>query len=257
MSVASFFYNQPPKTWVNWILSRVGFDTRDPKGMLYPPDGAFLRSKEYEQLMMKYVPCDQEYGCHEATTYTRSYAFRHRDCFARLGAWRWRGLYETRDVILPILEQATGTIADLGGAGCPLGLNSIVVDVLARDRCGREVRYHSLKDLPSPVSVVFACHVLEHVAELESTLEDVRDVLAPGGHFIVYVPSFHNEGWRAGTHQNSTFGSHVWTFGLSAQSKPNNLTNYMDIDVLLSRFLCVEQAVQVGDDTIFCLGRKS
>lgn len=238
------------------ILQMFGIDTRQPRGRLVPPDGRFLRSSEYDEIMLHHAPYDGNYGLYEASTYTRSYIYRHRTRFGDLGVWRWRGLYERKQVVLALLEQCHGTIVDLGGAGCPLGFGAAVVDALRRDRCGHKVAFHSLEEVPGPIDLIFACHVLEHVADVRGLLAVARDKLVPGGHLVVLVPSFSNEGWRAGQHSNPRFGRHLWTFGLSTQAKPAALLGAVDLDLLVGEQLTVLEARPVGDDSLFLLGRK-
>lgn len=237
-------------------LTLVGVDIQQPRGTLVPPSREFVDSEAYFELMNRYVPYDRQYGLHEAFTYTRSYVHRHRTRFLELGVWRWRGMQEKRDLLLRIFGEPGGTIIDLGGAGCPLGMGSVVVDQLGRDKAGKKVAYHYLAEVPGVVGVIFACHVMEHIQNLYSALKGIRDRLAPGGWFVVFVPCFSNVGWQAGVHKNERFGSHLWTFGLKTQAKPPGLGNYVDIDGILGELFEVVEASAVGDDSLFILCRK-
>ncbi len=221
-----------------------------------PPAGEFLRSPEYRDAMLRYTPWDGSYGLHEAQTYTRSYVHRHRTLLSRLGVWRWRGLYENLDEVLPLVSDPARTVIDFGGAGCPLGFHSVVVDKRGRDQAGRPVPYSSLEEVPGEVDVVFACHVLEHLPALHDVLAEIRRKLRPGGFLVVLVPSFSNEGWRAGRHRHEGFGAHVWTFGLSSRPAPMRLQAYLNVDEVLSRHFTLLRAAYVGDDSIYCLCRR-
>lgn len=223
---------------------------------IVPPSAEFLRSPEYRQQMLRYTPWDGNYGRYEAQTYTRSYVYRHRTRLSRLGVWRWRGLYENLEEVLPLVSDPTKTVIDFGGAGCPLGFHSVVVDKRRRDQAGRRVRFSSLDEFPGEVDVVFACHVLEHLPELHHVVAEIRQKLRPGGSLIVVVPSFSNEGWRAGRHRHEGFGAHVWTFGLSTAPAPIPLQSYANIDEVLSRQFTLLRAAYVGDDSIYCLCRR-
>jgi SAM-dependent methyltransferase len=131
-----------------------------------------------------------------------------------------------------------------------------VVDKRGRDQAGRRVRYSSLEAYPGDVDVVFACHVLEHLPALDEVLAEIRRKLRPGGTLIVLVPSFSDEGWRAGRHRHQGFGAHVWTFGLSSRPAPMPLQAYANIDEVLARHFTVQRAAYVGDDSIYCLCRR-
>jgi trans-aconitate methyltransferase len=132
----------------------------------------------------------------------------------------------------------------------------VVVDKRSRDRAGRLVPYSSVDSFPAEADVVFACHVLEHLPALDDVLAGMRRKLRPGGFLIVLVPSFSNEGWRAGRHRHERFGPHLWTFGLSSRPAPMPLSSYANIDELLSGHLTVLRAAYVGDDSIYCLCRR-
>ena len=223
---------------------------------VYPPSEAFIRSNEYDQIMNKYLPYNGEYGLYEASTQTQNYRYRHHDEAARLGVWRWRSLQEHRDTIL---EHVTGgkRVIDFGGAGCPLGLGSVVVDRLKKDHAGQPVGFSSITDIEPGVDTVFACHVFEHVENLDEVLGQIHGILRPGGTLIVLVPSYTNAGWHAENHQNKRFGGHVWTMGLSSTTPTPNLPRFMNIDETLAKHFAVEEACYAGDDNIFCLCRKA
>lgn len=206
--------------------------------------------------MMRFVPITGEYGRHEAFTYTRSYVYRHATCLRELGVFRWRGMQENLDEILDRVAPEDVSVVDFGGAGCPLGLGSTVVDRMKRDAAGRPVGYRDVKDLAAKADVVFSSHVLEHIEPIEKVLEDIRDALKPGGDFIVFVPSYTNEGWQAGRHENRRFGRHVWTFGLSDDPLPKDLPKFRAVDRLLANYFKIEKAEYCGDDSIYCLCHK-
>jgi SAM-dependent methyltransferase len=106
-------------------------------------------------------------------------------------------------------------VIDFGGAGCPLGFHSVVVDKRRWDQAGRQVRFSSLENFPNEVDVVFAYHVLEHLPDLHRVVAEIRQKLQPGGFLVAIVPSFSNKNWRTKQHRHKNFGAHVWTFKLS------------------------------------------
>lgn len=222
-----------------------------------PMTASFLRSQEYDELMSRHLPCDGSFDLHEAQNKTASYQFRHGPAAPRLGVFRWRGMQRHRHRVLEAIEKAQGHVLDFGGAGGPLGLNSVVVDQLERDALGRPVELHSLAEARGRASVVFSSHALEHVQPLDEVLQQMRESLVPGGTLIVHVPSYYCERWRAGLHTNKRFNDHVWTFGLEDAPLTNGLQSYANIAKRIQGFFNVELAEYCGDDSIFVLAHAA
>jgi hypothetical protein len=217
----------------------------------------FFESGRYEELMSRHVPCDGNYGLHEAETATKSFLFRAFEVDDVLRAFCWRGVQENLDLILRRFDQASRPVIDLGGAASPFGLGSVVVDLLPYDVDGNPVPYRTLSELPSPVDVIVSSHTLEHIPDLEAELERIRDYLVSGGTLLAHIPAFTCVRWRAGTHSHASFGDHAWTFGLSNTANvPQGLVNYVEIDRLLARHFELESAVYCGDDSIFVVCRR-
>lgn len=217
---------------------------------------AFLRSPDYAEIMSRHLPWDGSFDLHEAQNQTASFRFRHNDRKNDLGIFRWRGIQQNLDVVLQAAADPDLQVLDLGGAACPLGFQSIVVDQLSTDAWGRPVRFHSLSEIEGRVDVIFSSHTLEHIPPLEETLRAIQDKLEAGGLFILHLPSFSCERWRAGVHTNAKYNDHHWTFGLEAEAPIEGLKNYCDIRALAARFFVVEKAEYCGDDSIFLLLRK-
>ena len=236
-------------------MRTVGY--RGPGPRIVPTTESFLRLDDYQDLMMRFVPCTGVHGLYEASTYTLSYRFRHHDCLPVLGAFRWRGMQEHLETVLEHVADTSKLVVDLGGAGCPLGLGSIVIDKLKRDATGQPVRYSSVSEVGQPIDTLFSSHCLEHIYELDDALQEMQRSLKPDGVLLVFVPSYSNEGWRFGAHDNKRFGSHQWTFGLNSDGLSLGLQRYLDIDVVLARYFSVECAQYCGDDSIFCVCRRS
>lgn len=62
----------------------------------------------------------------------------------------------------------------------------------------------SIKDVPAKVDIITAWHVIEHVSELKTTIQELRKKLKDGGHFIIAVPNhrsfdadYYKEYWAA------------------------------------------------------------
>ena len=222
-----------------------------------PPTKEFLQSPEYQRIMNQYLPPSGEYGLNEAQTYTRSYVNRHNKYLTKLGVFRWRPMQKHLDEILPLVTDPNKFVVDFGGAGCPLGFHSVVVDFLKTDAAGRPVKYRTLSELPRQADVVFAAHVLEHVPNLDEVLAEMKAKTVPNGPVIITVPSYTNDGWHAGDHVNKRFGGHVWTFGLSETQPPPSVPHYRAIDETLRKYFVVEKAEYAGDDNIYCFCRNS
>jgi CDP-glycerol glycerophosphotransferase (TagB/SpsB family) len=221
-----------------------------------PPTEAFLRSREYAELMSRHLPVDGSHDLHEAQNETRNYRFRHHTVAHRLGVFRWRGIQKNIDALLPLLTAPGSKVVDFGGAGGPLGLGSDVVDRLSQDAWGRSVTYHSLSELGECVDVVFSSHALEHIPELDDVLRNMQRCLKPGGQLILHVPSFHCERWRAGVHSNARYNDHVWTFGLGQDPLGITCQNYVDIASKVGEFFSLRLAEYCGDDSILVLASK-
>ncbi len=254
--IARKLYKSSPQTLVGMASRRSG-KARKRFGSKPPPITVdFLRSDRYQQMMNLHVPYDGEYGLHEAQTTTKSFNHRAFEVDHILRAYRWRGIQEHLDEVLELVTS-DGLVADLGGAGSPFGLGSVVVDQLPVDADGNQVRYRSLDDLPEPCQAILSSHTLEHIPELEAELARIRDSLAPGGRFMALLPAFSCERWRAGNHSHAAFGDHVWTFGLSGTpGVPEGLVSYVEADKLFADYFTVETATYCGDDSIFLVCRR-
>ncbi len=221
-----------------------------------PVTAAFLNSEAYEEMMTRHLPYPGVYDLHEAQNYTRNFTYRHHEANHLLGAFRWRGIYKHRHLILDLVLREGAQVVDLGGAAGPLGLGAQVVDFLPVDALGHQVRFRYLNELPEPVDVLFSSHTLEHIPELHNIMREIQKALVPGGHLMLHLPAFHCERWRVGTHQNKLYNDHQHTFGLKGTDHPEGLINYLDIDELVGQYFDLEMAEYCGDDSIFILAKN-
>jgi SAM-dependent methyltransferase len=227
-----------------------------PAKTIHPPNANFLNSDEYETHMLKHLPFGQVYDLHEAQNKTLNYQYRHHELNHQLGIFRWRGIYKHKDLILKYVNDKNLKIVDLGGAACPLGFHSDIVDFLPKDASGKPVKYKYLADLPYKADVIFTSHTLEHIEPLEEVVQQIADALVDGGHLMAHVPSFYCERWRSNIHTNRKYNDHAWTFGLSDSKIPTDLKNYLAIDTILEKQFDLSIAEFCGDDSIFIFGRK-
>lgn len=232
-------------------------DSRSALRVHEPVERAFLESEAYTRLMSIHLPYPGRYDEHEAQNQTRNYRFRHHEVQHQLGVFRWRGIQKHLREVLALVDAEGRRVVDLGGAACPVGLRTQVVDQLETDALGRPVLHHDLDDVPDELDGVFTSHTLEHVAELDGLLDRIRAKLRPGGTLIAHVPAFTCERWRAGQHSNTLYNDHLWTFGLEADPKPQGLIGYRDIDVLIRERFELRIADRCGDDSLFLLATRA
>lgn len=250
-------YRLSPEKIVNKIKTITRRSDGEGAPSAVPVTEQFLRSVDYSELMSRHLPFGGVYDLHEAQNETASYRFRHGPMLGRLGIFRWRGIQRHLDMILGALSHCRQTVVDLGGAACPLGFGSEIVDLQTHDLWGKPVVYSSLDQVPDKIGMVFSSHTLEHVPDLEVILKNIRARLSPGGHLILHLPSFYCERWRAGIHRNDAHHDHVWTFGLDGTGVPQGLVNYVAIDKLVGDFFHVQKREYCGDDSILVLAQNS
>lgn len=218
-------------------------------------------SDAYEEHMRKHLPYPGVFDLHEAQNKTQSFLYRHHKVNHLLCAFRWRGLQRYRELILSLTEDENKANLDFGGAASPLGLGTIVVDTLSRDATGRIVHYRNLDAFADGVHMIFSSHTLEHIADLDRILQQMKDTLKPAGHFIAHVPSFYCERWRAGTHSNRRYNDHQWTFYLDddtviPKDEKAQRDTMIPIDAIVAKYFDIQISSYCGDDSIFIHGRK-
>lgn len=216
----------------------------------------FLRSDEYDRLMALHLPSDGTYDLHEAQNETRNFLSRHHTYRDRLGIFRWRGMQKHLELILEKVTQSGATVLDLGGAACPLGFGSKVVDHLASDAYGRPVDFHSLAEVVEPVDTIFTSHTLEHIEPLEAVIAEIFDTLKPAGYLLAHVPSYTCDRWWPGVHSHERYHDHVWCFGLRTDNPPAGVSKFAAIDEIIATHFKVDLAEYCGDDSIFVVARK-
>ena len=208
----------------------------------------YLRGDEYIQEMN--FGTDGNFSLDEAVLDNENYNHRHRVVNHKLGVWRWRGLQQYRHKILDIID-GSDYVVDFGGAASPLGLDSVVVDIL------ETADYNNIKDLPKKADVVFSSHCLEHIPNLDGILSDIKNCMRDDGYLITFVPSWTCERWRAGIHKESRgYNDHAWTFALSGENVPQ-MDNTAFIDNEIEKYFSIEYASQCGDNSIFVLAKKT
>lgn len=230
----------------SWLWNRL-LHWKCKNWLINPPSVEYLRSIAYQNEMNHFL--NGEAGINEAEDESENYNYRHRVVNRQLGVWRWRGMQNNLESILPIIENGN-LVVDFGGAACPLGLGSVVVDQLGRDGVGNVVPYSSVKELPTKVDVVFTSHCLEHIESLDEVLIDIHDMMVLGGDFLLFVPAWTCERWRCGIHKNEIYNDHVWTFALEAEEVPS-MERVKCIDTVIGTYFEVQIVNYCGDNSIF------
>ncbi len=196
-----------------------------------------------------------EPGLDEAEQQTENFLYRHKEVNTRLGVFRWRGLHDHLDEVLQLIEGSENVI-DFGGAGCPLGLDSIVVDLLKWDAAGYEIKHHDIKAWSGRADLVFSSHCLEHFEDLEGALKDLSEALAPAGKALLLLPAHTCVRWRAGIHKNTNFNDHRWTFCLSKDQDVPDVEKMVAIDEKVAEHMVIETAEYCGDNSIYIVASK-
>ncbi|HJN56164.1 MAG TPA: methyltransferase domain-containing protein [Candidatus Poseidoniales archaeon] len=219
-----------------------------------PPLLEFLRSDEYQSMMMHGL--EGEPGLDEAELQTKNFLYRHKEVNTHLGVFRWRGLHNHLDEVLQLIEGAEKVI-DFGGAGCPLGLDSVVVDLLRWDAAGYEIKHHDIKAWNGRADLVFSSHCLEHFEDLDEALTDLGAALTSEGKAVLLLPAHTCERWRAGVHQNKNFNDHRWTFCLSGDLDVPEIEHLVVIDDKVAEYMVVETAEYCGDNSIYIVASRA
>ncbi len=216
------------------------------------PTKEFIFSEEYDDIMSMYLETPFENDLHEAQKQTPNFLYRHHDRNHELCIFRWRGIQKYKDIIVEMASRQGGTNIDLGGAACPLGFSTKVVDFLNKDAFGRKVPYKYIDQVPGKIDFLFSSHTLEHIVELKKTLQELSQKMNKNGLLIFHLPSFSCERWRVGTHSNKKYNDHCWTFGLTDDKiNPDSYENYLEIDTLIGHYFKIEIAENCGDDSIY------
>jgi len=194
-------------------------------------------------------------GRDSAELETTNYRYRHRKKNDILGAWRWLGLYEKRDVVRPYVFSDKLSGVDVGGARGPISMNVDICDRLDTDIFGRPVRFHDLGEIEdASLDYAWSSHTFEHLPGLDAFLNRLRDKLKPGGKLFTLVPAYTCRRWRAGIHHYADGkgdSSHLYTFHLRSDTPSDINESFCAIDELVGRTLTVEEASMVGDNSIF------
>lgn len=216
----------------------------------------FLSSSKYDDYFFKYNSETQpvETFKDDAELSTKNFRYRHFKVNKILGSWRWKGIWQHKNEIIPVVFNKTGI--DFGGAYGPISYQATVVDFSKKDIFGRKVVYHSLEEIDFRVDYVFSSHTLEHIPEIENTIKKIHEMLFPNGTLILNLPSYTCTRWRSGIHTHKTFNDHAWTFHLSGSQVDKEIKNLLPVDQLIEKYFEVLKKEYTGDNSIYIYARK-
>ncbi|PID52666.1 MAG: hypothetical protein CR972_00780 [Candidatus Moraniibacteriota bacterium] len=220
----------------------------------------FINSSEYNKIIrvMYDKSCD---GINSANLNTKNFKYRHFKKNHILGAWRWLGVYENRELIKNFVFDESKKGIDFGGARGPISLFADICDWLEYDIFGRKVLYNNLSEIENEsLDYIWTSHTLEHIKNIDEIFLEMEKKLKKRGVFLCHVPSYTCKRWNSGIHKykdEKGDSSHVHTFFLSSQKKVNEVkNNFVPIDLFVSHFFHVEYSKYVGDNSIFLVAHK-
>ncbi|NBG65880.1 methyltransferase domain-containing protein [Acidiluteibacter ferrifornacis] len=216
----------------------------------------FISSKAYDELMTSYANADFTSFVDDAEQRTKNFMFRHMKHHKILGGWRWKGLWQYREQLIPIIFNENIKGIDFGGANGPISLTIPIVDFAKKDSFNRVVKYNSLTELDFLVDFIFSSHTLEHIEDLDLIFSQMNEKLNDEGQLIFLVPAYSCKRWNSGVHINKKFNDHAWTFYLSKNKPDHNFKKLNAFDLSVGRHFDVKVAEYVGDNSIYVLAKK-
>jgi SAM-dependent methyltransferase len=199
-------------------------------------------------------------GLNSAELLTKNFNYRHFKKGAVLGAWRWMGVYEKRDLLQKYVFSSHLAGLDVGGARGPISLDVDICDRLEKDIFRRRVKYHDISEIPNgSLDYVWSSHTLEHIPKLEEFISRLRDILKDNGKLIILVPAYTCSRWRAGSHtytDKQGDSSHLYTFCLTSDKNVEEAVGCCAIDEVVGRYFAVDETEMVGDNSIFLLATR-
>ena len=215
----------------------------------------FLMSSAYDNIFLGKADSEEKTGLFldDAEKRTKDFRYRHGKMSRILGCWRWKGLYQHKQKILPILFDKEKRGIDFGGAFGPVSMHTTVVDFAEKDIFHRKIKYKSLQDIDFTVDYIFSSHTLEHIEALESVFSQMQKILKKGGQLILNLPAYSCKRWRHGVHSNKKFNDHKWTFILAGTSLEENIPKLLEIDTLIKQYFTISFKTYTGDNSIFII----
>lgn len=217
---------------------------------------AFLKSDGYHELMTKHSGSNFISFKNDAETHSPNFMFRHMKFHKILGGWRWKVMWEKREMLLQTIFNSDLRGIDFGGANGPVSLHTEIVDFASHDSFNRPVKYNSFDALDFKADFVYSSHTLEHVPNLDEVLAEMKQHLKPKAKLFLHVPAYTCKRWRSGIHTNKKFNDHAWTFHLSSDVPKEELINPHAFDTTVAKHYTILSAEYVGDNSIFVVAEN-
>lgn len=112
-----------------------------------------------------------------------------KDDFQRIGAWRWEGIHDNKELVISHIFDQNQVGIDFGGYMGPIGGFTKIIDP-AIDTWLDDIEDNSL-------DYVFTSHCLEHIKTIKAQVRMMYEKIKNGGKLIILVPSYKKEVWRA------------------------------------------------------------
>ena len=205
----------------------------------------FIQSPSYAHVIKAFYT-DQD-GLDSAQLATYNFRYRH-DMYRSLGAWRWLGVYENRDLISDLVFDSKRRGLDFGGARGTIGHGADVCDLIPMDAYARKTKYKTLRSIPAGIyDYIWSSHTLEHIDNIDATLAEMLTKLKPGGVLVLHLPSWTCRRWQAGRTQE-----HKHTFCLAVDAnRAAGCESLTAIDTLAAKYFDIKQSNYCGDNSIF------
>jgi|SRR5690554_929905 len=211
----------------------------------------FIESNRYDKIMMS--KGGSVTSIDDAESRSPNFRYRHMKFHKILGAWRWKGLWQNKDLICKYVFDKSKKGIDFGGANGPISLTTTIVDFAKKDSFHRPVMYNNLKDLDFNADFIFSSHTLEHIPNLDDIFKEMKNHLKANAQLFFHVPAYSCSRWRSGIHTNKAFNDHAWTFCLQKDIAKLDFKNLLAIDEKVSEYFNLKSAKYVGDNSIFII----
>lgn len=210
----------------------------------------FIDSTSYDKLMTKHDQNGTSF-LNDAEERTKNFIYRHMKYHKILGGWRWKGLWQKKNDLIPFIFNSNLKGIDFGGANGPISLTTTIVDFAPKDSFNRTVKYNSLKNLDFKLDYIFSSHTLEHIENLDSIFSEMKNVLKTDSTLFFLVPAYTCKRWNSGVHTNRKFNDHAWTFHLEKDQPKGNYHNLLAFDSAVAKHFKIKTAEYVADNSIF------
>ena len=220
----------------------------------------YLLSKQYiNDMLIGYSGNYNQFinELYDAEPKTNNYNIRHFQLTQKLGGWRWKGMFTYRETFIPLIFSKELKGIDFGGSQRPIASHLDIVDIESTDFYGRPVKYKSLDEVDYDIDFIFSSHTLEHIPNLNETLNQIYTNLVKDGILALNLPSYSCKRWWADTGNWMGGTPHVHTFKLKKTKVNEDIPNLLNIDEILEDVgFNISLAEYAGDNNIIVFAEK-